>query len=77
MRPGTCNDSLHKTSEFVPVESECAVFWRAQDFPPGEFYPAEVLLHTDPMTPAIETERPILRASLRRHYSMPRGRVAR
>lgn len=74
---GHMQRSLRKTSEFVPVEREYAVFWDAQDFPPGEFYPAEALLHLDPMSPAIEAERPILRNELARALQQAARTVAR
>lgn len=70
---GFMRDNLVSTSDIAEVEDEYVVLWRAADFvgernPKGKvidtFYPPIVMLHQDPMTPAIEAERPILHAEV-------------
>lgn len=83
---GHMRDNLLSTSDIAEVEDQYAVFWRSQEFL-GErnakgkvittFYPPIVLLHTDPMTPAIEAERPILHAEVVQMLEQAARTVAR
>lgn len=74
VKTGHMRDNLVGTADIAEIETDYFVGWRVQEFlgvvnPAGqiiqEFYPPIVIaLVQDPLTPAIEAERPILVADI-------------
>lgn len=73
VKTGHMRDNLVGTADIAEIETDYFLGWRVQEFlgvvnPAGqiiqEFYPPLVVARVDPLTPAIEAERPILVAEI-------------
>lgn len=73
VKTGHMRDNLVGTADVAEIETDYFLAWRPQEFlgvvnPAGqiiqEFYPPIVLARVDPLTPAIEAERPLLAAEV-------------